>query len=234
MEPKAGHVNVSELNAAGFGTELVFDLLAVLPLLRSAPGARLIDSLKPLSVDREDRSCLMGGVAGLQIHIEALERLLVRHPMVRSASVRIDASNPDSDIVAFVVSRSPDLTERALARWLRQTAPVGMLLPSTYAVVLPPATEGHDRGLASGSTDLRPLSACALPEVLATVWAPLLGVPFLEQGDDLWALMGRAPWFIPELVRAAVAAGVYVDPFSLLGTSGFGAIARSARWLSEN
>ncbi len=154
-------------------------------------------------------------VRGFRIEPGEVEAALAAHPRVREAAVvaRADAAG-DARLVGYVVAEggaAPSAAE--LRAWLAGRLP-GHMVPAAIAVLdAMPRTP-------SGKTDLRALPApegaagdarvaprTPTEEILAGIWAEVLGVERVGAGDDFFALGGQSLLATRVVTRVRLATG---------------------------
>ena len=176
---------------------------------RDEPGARLYKSgdlarRRPDgSLDYIGRSDHQVKVRGFRIELGEIEAALLKHPEIREAVVLPkDYGADDRRLIAYFVPRNGE-TPRAteLRRWLKPRLPEYMI-PSAYLPLdaLPLTAHGKiDRdalpdpepnGVDSGVTRSAPKTA--VEEVVAGVWAEVLGRESVGTGEDFFELGGHS------------------------------------------
>lgn len=140
-------------------------------------------------------------VRGYRIELSEIEMALGSFPGVREAVVIAKGDEPlDKIIEAYLVSdREPPVTVNELRAFLQERIP-DYMIPSAFALLsaMPLTASGKIDRLAlqaSGATRLRPEVADAAPrnmmeEVLAGVWAQVLGLDRVGIDDSFFALGG--------------------------------------------
>ncbi len=138
-------------------------------------------------------------VRGFRIEPGEIEVALCRHPAVGEAAVLAVSVTGEPTLVAYVAPASDQEVPSAsdLARWLRDSLPAFMV-PSVFVplAALPRTTNGKlDRAaLPAPAPAARRLAApqTATEELLAQIWAEILGVETVGAEDSFFELGGHS------------------------------------------
>ncbi|KAB8194430.1 amino acid adenylation domain-containing protein [Nonomuraea phyllanthi] len=149
-------------------------------------------------------------VRGFRVEPGEVEHCLLAHPGVREAAVLAR----DGDLVAYVVPRSPDLAPTALAAHAGRVLPP-YLVPAHWVLLdaLPLTRNGKLDRAALPPPD-GPVGDDATPpgtdaeELVADVWAEVLGADKIGAFDDFFALGGHSLLAIRVAARLRALAGV--------------------------
>ena len=140
-------------------------------------------------------------VRGFRIESGEIEAALAAHPAVRQAVVAVREDVPgDRRLAAYLVTEEPPPTPAELRLLLAERLP-DYMIPSSFTClermpVLPTgkvdraALPVPDRSAASGRIQTPPRNA--LEEVLAALWAELLGIAQVGIEDDFFGLGGHS------------------------------------------
>ncbi len=140
---------------------------------------------------------------GYRIELGEIEAALARHPGVREAVVIARADTPgDQRLIAYIVGdQAPAPQTVDLRRFLKETLPAYMLPAAIVPLdALPLTPNGKlDRAALPAPDHTRPRGGDAsvpprtpLEELLAAIWADILGVPRVGAHDDFFALGGHS------------------------------------------
>ncbi|MEV1179565.1 phosphopantetheine-binding protein, partial [Nonomuraea sp. NPDC049784] len=149
-------------------------------------------------------------VRGFRVEPGEVEHCLLTHPDVRQAAVLAR----DGDLVAYVVPRSPDEPPAALAAHVARALPP-YLVPTHWVMLdaLPLTRNGKlDKAALPepdgpvGSDDTPPRTDAE--ELVADVWAEVLGADKIGAFDDFFALGGHSLLAIRVAARLRALAGV--------------------------
>ncbi|MES1244220.1 MAG: amino acid adenylation domain-containing protein, partial [Acidobacteriota bacterium] len=194
----------------------------------AAPGGRLYDSGDLMRQTAEGDLVFAGRldhqvkIRGLRIELGEVEAAVARHPGVREVVVRVWEEGPGRQgLAAYVVPRQPGVAPppdtRELRRFLADKLPDAMTpsavvplaeLPRTphgkldlkALPAVEPAREAEDAG---GS-----LPRGAVEELLAGIWAGVLGRDRVAVGDDFFAVGGHSLLATQVVARVRSAFGV--------------------------
>jgi acyl carrier protein len=136
---------------------------------------------------------------GFRIELGEIESVLASHPAVREAAVLLRADLPGGGgLVAYVVA---DAEAQALRGWLEERLP-GYMVPAAFVALeslpLTPNGKVDRKALALVAPELaRGADAWQAPrtpaeELLAGIWAHVLGVERVGAEDDFFALGGHS------------------------------------------
>jgi amino acid adenylation domain-containing protein len=174
----------------------------------STPGERLYrtgDRVRYLPdghLEYLDRVDFQVKVRGFRIELGEVEAALDRHPAVAEAAVVVREVLPgDKRLVAFVVPRAEAVPASVLQDWLRQSLP-DYMVPSTILSLerMPLSRHGKlDRqALVALPMDLGSAPSTGeaprgpVEELLAQLFAQVLGVPGVQREDDFFLLGGHS------------------------------------------
>ncbi|MCP4656649.1 MAG: AMP-binding protein, partial [bacterium] len=163
-------------------------------------------------------------VRGFRIEPEEIEVVLRRHPAVEAAAVVVREDPPgERRLAAYVVPRTLAAEVAELRGFLQQQLPVYMV-PAVFVALdaLPLAATGKvdlralpDPGAESGSATRRYLAPrTPEEEILAGIWAEVLGVERVGVDDDFFVLGGDSILSI-QIVARARRAGLELTPQQL-------------------
>jgi natural product biosynthesis luciferase-like monooxygenase protein len=161
--------------------------------------ARYLESAKIEYLGRSDEQVKL---RGHRIEPEEIETVLQKHPSVVQAAVMLrEYSRDDPRLVAYVVCGSESLDLSQMKEFLSGRLPEYMIPSALVRMDSMPMTPNgkiHRKGLPAGVPDGsqadRPieLPRNAVEEVLACIWAELLGVPEVGIHDDFFELGGHS------------------------------------------
>jgi amino acid adenylation domain-containing protein len=157
-------------------------------------------------------------VRGIRVEPGEIEAALAEHPSVSAAAIisEDDRQNGDVRLVAFAASRDTGVQPSELASYLAKKLPPAML-PARIVVVpeLPLTPNGkidHAALAARAKTDTVETSYLAPrtlhEEVLAGIWAAVLGCERVGVNDDFFAIGGHSLKATQVVARAREAFGV--------------------------
>ncbi len=175
------------------------------------PGARLyrVGDLGRLLPDGEvqflGRVDHQVKIRGFRIELGEIEAALSRHPAVRECAVVVrEGPSGDPRLVAYVASDPTDPTDpkALLAAWLREKLPEHMV-PSLFVTLesLPRTPNGKvdrkalpepDWTAAAGTDRVFAAPRSPAEELLAGIWAEVLGLPRVGIHDHFFALGGHS------------------------------------------
>ncbi|MFD7339507.1 non-ribosomal peptide synthetase [Streptomyces violascens] len=209
------------------------------PMYRTGDLARLLPDGELEIVGRADRQVKL---RGFRIELEEIERAAVATGHTEAAFVAKTGEGPDARLVAACLASSapPKETARRLGSDLASALPAYML-PSRWTVLdtLPLTSTGKaDRRRIEELLDFGPESAGAgraeagpdlgdpLLNVLAGVWAELLGTRAIGPGDDFISLGGNSILATQAASRIGELLSVDIEPADLLLAPDLGELAR--------
>jgi acyl carrier protein len=169
-------------------------------------------------------------IRGFRVEPGEVEAVLARHPAVRECAVAVrgDAAG-ERRLVAYLAAEEGDLA--AVREALRAAVPEHMV-PSAWVVLdaLPLTPNGKvDRralpapGAAGGAEHVAPRTP--VEEVLAGVWAEVLGAARVGVEDDFFALGGHSLMAMRLAARVRAAFGVELPIRAVFAGSTLGAMA---------
>ena len=139
-------------------------------------------------------------IRGLRVEPSEIERVLLEHPGVREAAVRVWDDGPDARIAAYYTCTGATVTAGRLRAHAHQKLPEHMV-PSSFVPLeeLPLTPTGKlDRGLLPRPEPVRTEEVEYLPpragveETLARIWRDALRVDRVGAGDNFFALGGHS------------------------------------------
>jgi amino acid adenylation domain-containing protein len=156
-------------------------------------------------------------IRGFRIELGEVEAALRRHPAVREAVAVAREDTPgDRRLVAYVVSDG-ETGPAELRAWLARTLPEAML-PGAWVILpalpLTPNGKVDRKALPAPERAPRPASPAVatadrpLEELLAGIWAEVLGVDQVGPGDDFFELGGHSLLAARVVSRVQTALGV--------------------------
>ncbi len=227
-----GYVDRPGLTAARF----VPDHLGAVPgarLYRSGDVARWNAAGELEYLGRADSQVK---VRGYRIELGEIEAMLGAYPGVREAVVVLHAVNGHDDLVAYVVAGEGDVSAEILREWSRDRLPEYMV-PRRWVFldVLPLTAQGKvDRRALPEPGGERPelaqefaAPAGVVEELLAEIWAEVLGVDRVGRHDNFFDLGGDSIRSIQVLGQARDA-GVGLTLQDLFRTPSVAGLAASA------
>jgi amino acid adenylation domain-containing protein len=153
-------------------------------------------------------------IRGFRIELGEIEAALVRHPDVREAVVLARGQGADKALVAYVAPPVSDDRRGSLRGFLQESLPEHMV-PWVFvfldAMPLLPNGKVDRKALpapAHGGTPAGAPPRTATEEVLAGLWADVLGLDSVGIGDDFFSLGGHSLLAIRLISRVADALGV--------------------------
>ena len=171
-------------------------------------------------------------IRGFRIELGEIEAALLEHPEVREAAVlAVSDGLAGRRLVAYV---APDLLEAALREHLQARLP-DYMVPSAFAglTTLPLTPNGKvDRRalaaieVAASPTDGYVAPGTAVEEILAGIWAELLGRPQVGIRDDFFRLGGHSLLATQMLARIRRSLGVELDVRTLFDAPTVESLAR--------
>ncbi|MCP4656225.1 MAG: amino acid adenylation domain-containing protein, partial [bacterium] len=167
-------------------------------------------------------------IRGLRVELGEIEGVLERHPAVRQAVVRVCEREGEPWLVAYAVPHEgEEVDARALRAWVAESLPAAMV-PSAVVLLdaLPRTPTGKvDRRALPAPAEAAGESGYAAPrnpqeELLAGIWAEVLGRDRVGVHDDFFALGGHSLLATRVLSRLREAFGVSlpIDRFFELPT----------------
>jgi amino acid adenylation domain-containing protein len=173
------------------------------------PGARLYDSGDLVRSTRDGELVFLGRsdhqvkIRGFRIELGEIESALARHPGVREVVVRLrDLSPGRSGLVAYLVGRPgiPVPGAQEVRRFLSERLPEPMIpgvVVELESLPLTPHGKLDGKALPLPSLGAEGAERSSMPrtpaeELLAGIWAEVLGVEHAELGDDFFALGGHS------------------------------------------
>lgn len=196
-----------------------------LPDPAGAAGARMY-ATGDLASAEPDGTIHFGGrideqvkIRGYRVEPAEAERTLVRHPDVRDAAVFVAGNGPDRRLVAAVVAE-PAITPAVLREYLDAELP-DYLVPALIVMAGSiPSTSHGKRDLVSlretaqehlDRNRRRVPAADDLERYLFAMWQELLGLEWIAEGDDFFALGGNSMLAFRAHLRVQRDLGVALD-----------------------
>ena len=210
-----------------------------------APGARLYRTGDLARVHPDGALELVGRgdrqvkLRGYRIEVEEIEARLLQHPEVESALVAVrEDSLGDKQLVGYLVLRHEQgLDLSRLPIWLRETLP-DYMVPSAFVVLeaLPLTPNGKVDREALPAPERAPFvpDGMAAPsdpveELLAGIWAEVLGLGRVGVHDDFFALGGHSLLATQVMSRLRNVLGVELPLRRLFESPTVAALARDVR-----
>ncbi len=220
--------------------------------LAAPPGGRLYRTgdlarfLADGSLDYLGRLDHQVKVRGVRVELGEIEAALAAHPAVAEAVVMLRPELPGGGLAAYLVPRpqaalqtepGPGLDRTELRRYLAARLPEAMV-PAAFVLLaaLPltpsgkadrralPAPSAADRGAGGvGSVVSRPLGPTE--ELLAGIWAEVLGIDAVSIDDDFFALGGHSLLATQVLARLEKALAVELPVAALFAAPTIAALA---------
>jgi amino acid adenylation domain-containing protein/non-ribosomal peptide synthase protein (TIGR01720 family) len=166
-------------------------------------------------------------VRGFRIELGEIEAVLSQHPTVREAVVTVQADSPtDKRLVAYIVpNQCPDQSKliNELRQFLKEKLP-DYMVPAVFVILdampLTPNGKANRRALpAPDLSHLTPANTFVAPrtateEVLAKIWAEVLGLKQVGIHDNFFELGGDSILSL-QIVSRANQAGLQLSPQQL-------------------
>ncbi len=193
-------------------------------------------------------------IRGYRIELGEIEAALCQHPQVSEAAVIVREDIPgDKDLAAYVIpdsinkkSETQNLKSSDLRQFLKQKLP-GYMVPATYAVLesmpLTPNGKVDRRLLPQIDTDREDLTVnCVEPrneleEVLAKIWAKVLGKQQVSIYDNFFELGGHSLLATQLISRIRDALQVELPVSNLFEAPTVASLAKyieTVRWAAKN
>ncbi|QLH26589.1 condensation domain-containing protein [Streptomyces sp. Rer75] len=176
------------------GVPWVRTFLELLERIAEDPEARVGDLVADVDIDAPWKGQGWLSLDHAWIHLEAMETLLSGHPGVASAEVFTTAGEERTELVARVVAKGPELTERDVAEYLRDMATdlPSIVQPHRYivhragaATAPPPAKSvesAEERALREAFEAVHPDAEAEVSRTYAENGGEFLRIPLLMAG----------------------------------------------------
>ncbi len=140
-------------------------------------------------------------IRGFRIEIGEIETVLAQHPRVREVVVIVRESSGDKHLVAYVVPKTEQVpNDLELRRFLLQQLP-DYMVPAIFTILeevpLTPNGKVDRRALPAPDTNRSGCFGTRAPrtpteEILAAIWAQVLGLEFVGIDDNFFTLGGHS------------------------------------------